>query len=122
MDFIEQLQSLATNTSKLCSVLQTEEATKNALIMPFINILRYDIFDPTEVIPEFIADVGIKKGEKVDYAIVKDGKIITLFECKRVFEKFLQKIFPAFKTSSSSSRKTHGLKLKRSTRKLRLKN
>ena len=63
-------------------MLQTEEATKNALIMPFINILGYDIFDPTEVIPEFIADVGIKKGEKVDYAIVKDGKIIMLFECK----------------------------------------
>jgi len=75
MDFIEQLQSLATKTNKLCSVLQTEEATKNALIMPFINILGYDIFDPTEVIPEFIADIGIKKGEKVDYAIVKDGKI-----------------------------------------------
>ncbi len=45
MDFIEQLQSLATKTNKLCSVLQTEEATKNALIMPFINILGYDIFE-----------------------------------------------------------------------------
>ncbi len=63
-------------------MLQTEEATKNALIMPFIGILGYDIFDPTEVIPEFVADVGIKKGEKVDYAIQKDGKIIMLFECK----------------------------------------
>jgi len=51
-------------------------------VMPFIRILGYDIFDPTEVIPEFIADVGIKKGEKVDYAIQKDGKIIMLFECK----------------------------------------
>lgn len=82
MDFIEQLQSLALKTEKLCSLLQTEEATKNALVMPFISILGYDIFDPTEVIPEFVADVGIKKGEKVDYAIVKDGKIIILFECK----------------------------------------
>jgi predicted type IV restriction endonuclease len=82
MDFIEQLQNLANKTEKLCSLLQTEEATKNALIMPFINILGYDIFDPTEVIPEFIADVGIRKGEKVDYAIKKDGKIIMLFECK----------------------------------------
>jgi predicted type IV restriction endonuclease len=82
MDFIEQLQALSNKTSKMCSVLQTEEATKTALIMPFINILGYDIFDPTEVIPEFVADVGIKKGEKVDYAIVKDGKIIMLFECK----------------------------------------
>lgn len=80
MDFIDQLQALSAKIPKLCDVLKTEEATKNALIMPFINILGYDIFDPTEVIPEFIADVGIKKGEKVDYAIVKDGKIIMLFE------------------------------------------
>jgi hypothetical protein len=82
MDFVEQLQSLALKTEKLCSLLQTEEATKNALVMPFINLLGFDIFDPTEVIPEFVADVGIKKGEKVDYAIKKDGKIIILFECK----------------------------------------
>lgn len=82
MDFIEQIQNLSTKTEKLCNLLQTEEATKNALIMPFINLLGYDIFDPTEVIPEFVADVGIKKGEKVDYAIKKDDKIIMLFECK----------------------------------------
>ena len=82
MDFYEQLQAIAAKTGKLCDLLKTEEATKNALIMPFIDALGYDIFDPTEVVPEFIADVGIKKGEKVDYAIKKDGKIITLFECK----------------------------------------
>ncbi len=82
MDFIEELQSLSAKTEKLCHLLQTEEATKNALVMPFIKLLGYDIFDPTEVIPEFIADVGIKKGEKVDYAIKKDDKIIMLFECK----------------------------------------
>lgn len=82
MDFIDQLHELAAKASKICDLLQTEEATKNALVMPFIRILGYDIFDPTEVIPEFIADVGIKKGEKVDYAIKKDGKIIILFECK----------------------------------------
>ncbi len=82
MDFIDQLQTLSKKIPKMCDVLQTEEATKNALIMPFIALLGYDIFDPTEVIPEFVADVGIKKGEKVDYAIVKDGKIIILFECK----------------------------------------
>jgi hypothetical protein len=82
MDFVEQLQALAIKTEKLCSLLQTEEATKNALVMPFINLLGYDIFDPTEVIPEFVADVGIKKGEKVDYAIKKDGKLIMLFEAK----------------------------------------
>ncbi len=82
MDFIDQLNALAAKVPKLCDVLKTEEATKNALVMPFIGILGYDIFDPTEVIPEFVADVGIKKGEKVDYAIQKDGRIIMLFECK----------------------------------------
>lgn len=82
MDYIEQLQALSLKTEKLCSMLQTEEATKNALVMPFLNLLGYDIFDPTEVIPEFVADVGIKKGEKVDYAIKKDGKLIILVECK----------------------------------------
>jgi hypothetical protein len=82
MDFIDQLQALANKIPKLCDLLQTEEATKTALVMPFIGILGYDVFDPTEVIPEFVADVGIKKGEKVDYAVVKDGKIIMLFECK----------------------------------------
>ena len=82
MNFVEQLQALAIKTEKLCPLLQTEEATKNALVMPLIHMLGYDIFDPTEVIPEFVADVGIKKGEKVDYAVLKDGKIIMLFECK----------------------------------------
>lgn len=48
--------------------------------MPFISALGYDVFNPTEVIPEFTADVGTKKGEKVDYAIKKDDKIIILIE------------------------------------------
>ncbi len=82
MDFVEQLQSLALKSEKLRSVLQTEEATKNALVLPFIHLLGYDIFDPNDVVPEFIADVGIKKGEKVDYAVKLDGKIVMLFECK----------------------------------------
>ncbi len=62
--------------------IQTEEATKNALVMPFISALGYNVFSPTEVTPELHADVGLKKGEKVDYAILKDSKPIMLFECK----------------------------------------
>jgi len=60
----------------------TEEATKTSLVMPFIAALGYNIFNPAEVIPEFTADVADKKGEKVDYAIRKEGKIIILIECK----------------------------------------
>lgn len=82
MDFIEKLQALSTKIQKQKDLIQTEEATKNAFILPFISALGYDIFDPMEVVPEFTADVGIKKGEKVDYAIMRDGKVIMLFECK----------------------------------------
>jgi hypothetical protein len=55
--------------------------------MPFINaVLGYDVFDPTEVIPEFVCDVGTKKGEKIDYAIMKGGDVQTLMECKKIGE------------------------------------
>lgn len=50
--------------------------------MPFIQTLGYDVFNPFEVTPEFVADLGIKKGEKVDYAILKDKQPIILIECK----------------------------------------
>ncbi len=82
MDFIDKIRNLADRIPSQLEHCQTEEATKNALIMPFINALGYDVFNPTEVVPEFTADVGVKKGEKVDYAIIKDGKPIILFECK----------------------------------------
>lgn len=82
MEFTDQLSALSTRALKQKDIIKTEEATKNALVMPFIQALGYDIFDPSEVIPEFIADVGSKKGEKVDYAIVADDKLSMLFECK----------------------------------------
>ena len=84
MEFIEKINQLKERCSSLKDGLQTEEATKNALIMPFINTLGYDVFNPMEVVPEYIADVGVKKGEKVDYAILKDNKPIILIECKKV--------------------------------------
>lgn len=83
MDFIDHLRVLATRIANTRSIIQTEEATKNAMVMPLIQILGYNVFDPTEVTPELVADVGTKKGEKVDYAILKDGKPIILFECKK---------------------------------------
>jgi Uncharacterized conserved protein len=65
--------------------IQTEEATKNAFVMPFISrVLGYDVFNPLEVVPEFTADHGTKKGEKVDYAIMKDNEVQILIECKHV--------------------------------------
>ena len=83
MDFIDELRSLVTRIMNTKDMIQTEEATKNAMVMPFIHLLGYNVFDPLEVTPELISDVGTKKGEKVDYAILKDGKPIILFECKK---------------------------------------
>jgi len=83
MDFIDQLRVLGARVSTTKDLIQTEEATKNAMIMPFIQILGYNVFDPLEVTPELIADIGTKKGEKVDYAILRDGKPIIIFECKK---------------------------------------
>ena len=83
MDFADQITALAARASKQLEHIQTEEATKNALVLPFINALGYNVFDPTEVVPEFTADVGIKKGEKVDYAIMREGRPIMLIECKQ---------------------------------------
>jgi hypothetical protein len=83
MDFIDRIRDLAGRIAKQRDLIQTEEATKNAMIMPFLSALGYDVFNPTEVTPELNADIGIKKGEKVDYAILRDGKPIMLFECKQ---------------------------------------
>lgn len=63
-------------------VLLTEQAAKTALVMPFLQALGYDVFNPSEVVPEYTCDVGTKKGEKVDYAICESGKVKILIECK----------------------------------------
>lgn len=82
MDFKDSIKQFGDRVEKLKGQINTEEATKNAFIMPFINALGYDVFNPLEVVPEFIADIGIKKGEKVDYAVMKDGQPAILVECK----------------------------------------
>lgn len=82
MDFKDQIKLLSEKVIKLKDNISTEEATKTALVLPLLQTLGYDVFDPTEVVPEFTCDVGIKKGEKIDYAIHKDGSPIILIECK----------------------------------------
>lgn len=84
LDYIDQLRILSARIRNTKDMIQTEEATKTSMIMPLIQILGYNVFDPLEVTPEFIADIGTKKGEKVDYAILKEGKPIIIFECKKV--------------------------------------
>ncbi len=82
MDFKDSILQLAERVKSLKESIQTEEATKNAFIMPFIQALGYDVFNPLEVVPEMDCDIAKKKGEKIDYAIMKDGAPIMLIECK----------------------------------------
>ncbi|WP_271813634.1 type I restriction endonuclease [Clostridium beijerinckii] len=84
MDFSDKLKQFSARAEMIKTTLQTEEATKTSLVMPFFSLLGYDVFNPMEFIPEFTADFGIKKGEKVDYAIINEGKPIILVECKGV--------------------------------------
>lgn len=85
--FGDQLKDLAAKIEATKDQINTEEATKNSFIMPLIQILGYDVFNNAEVVPEFIADAGMKKHEKVDYALYKNGKLVVLIECKKWREK-----------------------------------
>lgn len=82
MDFKDSIKQICERIERLKDNLQTEEATKNALIMPFISALGYDVFNPLEVLPEMCCDIGTKKGEKIDYAIMQDSQPTMLIECK----------------------------------------
>lgn len=86
MDFIDQLKQFGKRVESMADSIQTEEATKTSIIMPFFSLLGYDVFNPYEFVPEYTADVGIKKGEKVDYAIMRDGTPAILIEAKWVGE------------------------------------
>lgn len=82
MDFIEKITQFSRKIEKVIDSITTEEATKTSIILPFFQILGYDVFDPCEFVPEFTADVGAKKGEKVDYAIMIDNNPLILVEAK----------------------------------------
>lgn len=87
MEMAERVRELASKVQKHKASIETEEATKNAFVMPFIsNVLGYDVFNPSEVIPEFTTDVGTKKGEKIDYAVVHGGQVQVLIEAKKISE------------------------------------
>ena len=84
MDLIDKMRDLATRIERQKDSVVTEEAAKTAFVLPFLQALGYDVFDPSEVVPELTADQGVKKGEKVDYAIKRDDKVIILIECKPI--------------------------------------
>lgn len=82
MDFKEKINMFSDRISKVKDTLLTEEATKTSLVLPFFQLLGYDVFNPFEFVPEYTADTGTKKGEKVDYAILKNTEPIMLIEVK----------------------------------------
>lgn len=104
MDFKDQILQLSDRIKKQKDSIYTEEATKNAFIMPLIASLGYDVFNPFEVVPEMDCDLIKKKGEKIDYAIMKDENPILLIECKHckqdlnLHDTQLQKYFVASKS------------------------
>jgi len=87
IDFIDSVKQFTKKIEGILASISNEEATKTSLIMPFFQLLGYDIFDPTEFVPEFTADQGIKKGEKVDYVIMLGGSPAILIEAKSINEK-----------------------------------
>ena len=104
MEFNESIHQFTRRIITLKDQIQTEEATKTSLVMPFFQLLGYDVFNPLEFTPEYTADVGIKKGEKVDYAIIIDEKPLILIECKSCNEnldKHGSQLFRYFGTTDS---------------------
>lgn len=87
MDFLETIKALSERAEKIKDSIKTEEATKMSLIMPFFQTLGYDFTDPTEVVPEYTADFGVKKGARIDYAILRDGLPVIFIEAKPYGEK-----------------------------------
>lgn len=87
MDFKDIIRQLGERVSRLKEQTLTEEATKHAFVLPFLQALGYDVFNPSEIVPEYIADVGLKKGEKVDFAVLRDGAPVILVETKHWKQK-----------------------------------
>lgn len=86
MAFKDDLQKLSVQIKERIEHISNEEMTKQALIIPFIQTLGFDVFNPLEVRPEYSADFGNKKGERVDYALFKDNQPIIFIEAKPVNE------------------------------------
>lgn len=102
MDFSEQIKQFSERVSFIRDTISTEESTKMSLVVPLFQILGYDVFNPLEFCPEYTADVGIKKGEKVDYAILENGQPNILIECKSCteqLEKHASQLFRYFSTT-----------------------
>ncbi len=91
MDFTEEIKLFSNRIMQIKDKIQTEEAVKTSIILPFFHLLGYDIFNPEEFIPEYTTDVGIKKGEKIDYVIMNELSPVFLIEVKNCPDKNLKR-------------------------------
>ncbi len=86
MGLSDDLRQLSDQVRKRQQHVKGEEATKQALIIPFLQVLGFDVYDPQEVGPEYIADFAKKRPsggmEKVDYVIRINGEPAMFIECK----------------------------------------
>ncbi|OWU70512.1 type I restriction endonuclease [Marinibacterium profundimaris] len=103
--FESAIAALAERVKEHSETIQTEEAVKTSVVLPFLQALGYDVFNPAEVVPEFTADTIGKKGEKVDYAINKAGEVSILIECKglstQLNEKHLAQLYRYFTVTNA---------------------
>jgi len=90
IEFQEKVQNFSKQLKDKKEGINTEETTKIALIYPFVRLMGYDTTNPLEVRAEYTADIGAKQGEKVDLAILKDGQVNIIIECKPIHTKLEQ--------------------------------
>lgn len=88
MGLFEDLRNLSEQVKKRKDYIQGEEATKHSLVLPFLQVLGFDVYDPREVKPEYVADFATKLSgkqlRKVDYALYVRGELSIFLECKAV--------------------------------------
>ena len=84
MPSYKEVEALASRAAELREYITSEEGSKTSLVLPMLGALGYDVFNPKQVTAELTADVGVKRGEKVDYAIMGSGKPKLIIECKKI--------------------------------------
>ena len=82
MGLADELKKISEQVKSQRPLIKTEEATKQVSIRPFIEALGYNTLNLAEVEPEYSADAKASGGERVDYAIKREGKPIILIEVK----------------------------------------
>lgn len=81
-NFRERMNALSDTIKSTRQVIMSEEHTKMAYIVPFLANLGFDMSSPVEVVPEYVCDFGVKRGEKVDYALFVNNEPYIIVEAK----------------------------------------